>query len=188
MAAEGGSSGSAAAPIAPGLDIPERYTLTDDCGFRVSELRDFLWVFKLQDILGDGLITTKAARIAVSMLGEEPKEQQWLKILNEVDGPDAHNVGGGPKPRGVLNFQQFVKMMTSFDRSILTEEELIEAFRIFDRDKSGTLDAIELQDVLGKLGFKVSDLEAKQMIKEADDDGSGQVSFSEFAKKILLNY
>eukprot|EP00403_Amphidinium_massartii_P014243 CAMPEP_0178422452 /NCGR_PEP_ID=MMETSP0689_2-20121128/27182_1 /TAXON_ID=160604 /ORGANISM="Amphidinium massartii, Strain CS-259" /LENGTH=187 /DNA_ID=CAMNT_0020044019 /DNA_START=26 /DNA_END=586 /DNA_ORIENTATION=+ len=184
-AAEGGGASSASPPpatVAPGLDIPERYSLTDDCGFRVAELRDFLWVFKLQDILGDGLITTKAARTAVSMLGEEPKEQDWLRILNEVDGPDAHNVGGGPKPRGVLNFQQFVKMMTFFDRSVLTEEELVEAFKIFDRDKSGTIDAIELQDVLAKLGFKVSDLEARDMIKEADSDGGGDVSFSEFAQ------
>ena len=49
--------------------------------------------------------------------------------------------------------------MAKFDRSMITEDELVNAFKIFDKDKSGTIDAIELQDVLCKLGFSVNPLQ-----------------------------
>ncbi|CAK9058819.1 Calmodulin-like protein 3 [Durusdinium trenchii] len=68
--------------------------------------------------------------------------------------------------------------MMVFDRSMITEDELVNAFKIFDKDKSGTIDAIELQDVLCKLGFNVNPLQAEEMIQAADDDGSGVTALS----------
>eukprot|EP00435_Cladocopium_sp_Y103_P075665 s153_g62.t1 len=78
-------------------------------------------------------------------------------------------------------FQGFVKLMAKFDRSMITEDELVNAFKIFDKDKSGTIDAIELQDVLCKLGFSVNPLQAEEMIQAADEDGSGECEYGEFS-------
>eukprot|EP00747_Dinoflagellata_sp_TGD_P110265 gnl/TRDRNA2_/TRDRNA2_170916_c0_seq1.p1 gnl/TRDRNA2_/TRDRNA2_170916_c0~~gnl/TRDRNA2_/TRDRNA2_170916_c0_seq1.p1 ORF type:complete len:181 (-),score=55.90 gnl/TRDRNA2_/TRDRNA2_170916_c0_seq1:212-754(-) len=157
------------------LNIP--YECADKFGFRDSEIRDFAWSFKVSDILGDGIITTKEVRRVLTRLGEAPTDQEFLKSINDVD----------PHARGVLDFQKFVKLMSYFDRDLVTEQELGEAFQMFDRDKSGTIDAIELQTVLKSLGFKITDLEAEKMIKEADEDGGGDVTFDEFCKKIIQN-
>ncbi|CAJ1395846.1 unnamed protein product [Effrenium voratum] len=58
--------------------VPESYVLTDKCGFRDSELVDFCWAFRLYDVLGDGLIDAGQVRLALSWLGEEPTEKQFL--------------------------------------------------------------------------------------------------------------
>ncbi|CAE8727328.1 unnamed protein product [Polarella glacialis] len=153
------------------------YDLLDKHGFRDGEIRDFVWAFNLYDVLEDGLITSKQVRQALKWLGEEPTDKMFLTVMNLVD----------PHAKGILDFQRFVKVMASFDRSMITEDELTNAFKIFDKNKSGTIDAIELQDVLKKLGFGIDMLQAEAMIREADADESGDVGYGEFVRKIIEN-
>ena len=58
------------------------------------------------------------------------------------------------------------------------EEELREAFRVFDKDGNGFISAAELRHVMTNLGEKLTDEEVDEMIKEADTDGDNRVSFS----------
>jgi len=134
-----------------------------------------VWTFRISDILGESQISTVDARKAIKRLGDEPNDSEWLTVVNAVD----------PYSRGVVDFQKFVKLCSSFSKALLTEDELTNAFKIFDRDMSGTIDAIELKDVLEKLGFPITALEAFNMLAEADDSGDGEVSYSEFVTKIL---
>ncbi|KAK1271016.1 Calmodulin-like protein 5 [Acorus gramineus] len=63
-----------------------------------------------------------------------------------------------------------------------TEEELKEAFKVFDRDQNGYISAAELSNVMINLGEKLTDEEVDQMIREADMDGDGQVNYEEFVR------
>ena len=58
-----------------------------------------------------------------------------------------------------------------------TEEELKEAFKVFDKDGSGTISAAELRHVMLNLGEKLTDDEVDEMIFEADVDGDGEVNY-----------
>merc|ERR1711865_641239 len=49
--------------------------------------------------------------------------------------------------------------------------ELIEAFKVFDRDGNGFISAAELRHVMTNLGEKLTDEEVDEMIREADVDG-----------------
>jgi calmodulin len=158
-----------------GKEIRLPYELRDNCGFRASEIRDLVWAFKLYDIIGEKSISTVDARKALKHVGEECNDQVWLDLINAAD----------PHPRGVLNFQGFVKLAKNFKQDDLTDSQLTNAFKIFDKDKSGTIDAIELKDVLEKLGFPITAMEAHDMLAEADDSGDGEVSYSEFVTKIM---
>merc|ERR1719263_2576745 len=55
-----------------------------------------------------------------------------------------------------------------------------EAFELFDTDKSGFIDAMELQFCMGALGFEPSGDEVKEMLEKTDQDGNAQVEFNEF--------
>merc|ERR1719355_49743 len=66
-----------------------------------------------------------------------------------------------------------------------TEEELIEAFKVFDRDGNGFISAAELRHVMTNLGEKLTDEDVDEMIREADVDGDGQVSYEEFVKMAM---
>ena len=78
-----------------------------------------------------------------------------------------------------------------------SEEEIREAFRVFDRDGNGFISASELRHVMTNLGEKLTDDEVDEMIREADIDGDGQVNYEgecfailyfEMAPSLLSSY
>ena len=57
------------------------------------------------------------------------------------------------------------------------EEEIREAFRVFDRDGTGMISAAELRHVMTNIGEKLSDQEVDEMIREIDVDRDGQINY-----------
>ena len=55
-----------------------------------------------------------------------------------------------------------------------------EAFKVFDSDGNGFINASELRQVMLNLGEKLSEEEVEMMIKEADTNGDGLVNYDEF--------
>jgi calmodulin len=66
-----------------------------------------------------------------------------------------------------------------------TEEEIVEAFKVFDKDGNGYISAAELRHVMTNLGEKLTDEECDEMIREADIDGDGQINYGEFVKLMM---
>ena len=60
--------------------------------------------------------------------------------------------------------------------SITSEKDLQESFKIFGGGQTGiTFEG--LKDVLGRMGEKLSEEDIMNLIKEADEDGDGKVSY-----------
>ncbi|XP_071079016.1 uncharacterized protein [Haliotis cracherodii] len=54
------------------------------------------------------------------------------------------------------------------------------AFRLFDKDGDGTIDAKELGTVMRSLGQNPNDEELQEILEEVDADGNGYIDFEEF--------
>ena len=78
---------------------------------------------------------------------------------------------------GTIDFSEFLTMMSRKMKDTDSEEELREAFRVFDKDGNGFISAAELRHVMTNLGEKLTDEEVDEMIREADIDGDGQVNY-----------
>lgn len=66
-----------------------------------------------------------------------------------------------------------------------TQEEILEAFKVFDKDGNGFISAAELRHIMTNLGEKLTDEEVDEMIREADIDGDGQINYEEFVKMMM---
>lgn len=78
---------------------------------------------------------------------------------------------------GIIDFQEFLTMMAKKMKDTDTEEEIREAFRVFDKDGSGSISANDLRHIMTNLGDKLPDEEVDEMIQEADLDGDGQIDY-----------
>ena len=68
-------------------------------------------------------------------------------------------------------------MMAKKMKDTDSEDEMKEAFKVFDRDNTGLISASNLRVVMTNLGEKMTDEEIEEMIREADMDGDGFVNF-----------
>ncbi|CAF4349645.1 unnamed protein product, partial [Rotaria magnacalcarata] len=73
---------------------------------------------------------------------------------------------------GTIDFPEFLTLMARKMKDTDSEEEILEAFRVFDKDGNGYISADELRNVMTSLGEKLTDEEVNQMIREADIDGA----------------
>ena len=61
-------------------------------------------------------------------------------------------------------------------KDVNLEEELREAFKVFDKDGNGFISTEELKQTMTTLGESLTEDEAEKMILIADKDGDGQVN------------
>jgi calmodulin len=135
---------------------------------------------------GDGTISAHELGRVMRSLGLQPTDAQVQDMINEVDADG----------NGTIDFEEFLVMMARKANDVDIEEEIREAFKVFDEDGNGFISAIELKHIMSSLGGdisayfalvsltdlcnageKLSDTEIDEMIRDADVDGDGQISF-----------
>jgi len=139
---------------------------------QISEFRE---AFNLYDKDGDGTITILELGSIMRSLGHTPTDAELHDLIDEID----------TDKNGTIDFNEFVKMMSKKTTHVNSESELIEAFKVFDKDGNGFITSQELRHVMTNLGEKITQEEADSMIKEADLDGDGRIDYEEFIKMMM---
>ncbi|MCJ1289774.1 hypothetical protein MMC34_001307 [Xylographa carneopallida] len=83
------------------------------------------------------------------------------------------------------DFSEFLTMMARKMKDTDSEDEIREAFKVFDRDNNGFISAAELRHVMTSIGEKLTDDEVDEMIREADQDGDGRIDYNEFVQLMM---
>ena len=83
---------------------------------------------------------------------------------------------------GVIDFEEFLAMMTVKMSERDSREEILKAFRLFDDDETGKISFKNLKRVAKELGENMTDEELAEMIEEADRDGDGEINEEEFLR------
>ncbi|XP_045798394.1 neo-calmodulin-like isoform X2 [Trifolium pratense] len=130
---------------------------------REEQISEFLEDFSHLDKNGDGCITIEELGTAMRSLGENPTLEELQIMVNQVDTDG----------NGTIEFGEFLNFMARKMKETEAEDELKEAFWVFDKDKDGYISPNELRSVLRIIGEKVTEEELEQMIKTADLDGIG---------------
>ncbi|XP_031271031.1 calmodulin-like protein 8 [Pistacia vera] len=143
-----------------------------------QQIIEFQQVFCLLDKDGDGCITIKELVAAIRSLDQNPIEEELHNMINEVDMNGNRTIELG----------EFLNLMARKMKECEAEEELREAFKVFDKDQDGYISPNELTHVMMNLGEKLTDEEVEQMVREADLEGDGQVNYEEFVRMMMLGF
>ena len=90
---------------------------------------------------------------------------------------------------GVIDFPEFVEMM-KIQSASADNDEVKEAFELFDKNGDGSLSTAELRYMMASHGRRMTDAEIDEMIEVADADGNKQidynVSFLHFSRSNMI--
>ena len=75
--------------------------------------------------------------------------------------------------------EQAVEVLRQVKQDPERLSDLQESFNLLDRDKSGIIDTLNLQDTVGSLGHKRTEEEVKNMIQRFDVHKTGHITFDE---------
>ena len=94
------------------------------------------------------------------------------------------------KGTGFITHVAYLNLMGSLciDDKEDQEDQLREAFMVFDKNGDGFLSSSELQYAMTSLGERLSSEELHGLMSEADLDGDGQLNYEEFINVMLSRY
>ncbi|XP_044577314.1 uncharacterized protein LOC123260347 isoform X2 [Cotesia glomerata] len=151
-----------------------------------AQMKEFEEAFNLFDKDRDGSITKEELGRVMRGLGQFARTEELRTMLEEIDTDGDGNV----------SLVEFVKIVsdignasaaqqTDLTQEQQEEQELRDAFRVFDKHNRGYITASDLRAVLQCLGEDLSEEEIEDMIKEVDEDGDGRIDFCEFARSLV---
>jgi len=135
-----------------------------------DKIQMFKTAFSAFDLKNQGFIKAKLLGNVLRKLGQNPTEAELQDMINEVDKDGT----------GLLVFPNFLYMMAKKENDEEAEEEIREAFKVFDGDGNGFINRMELRHVMMNLGEKITEEECDAMVEEADIDGDGSINYEEF--------
>ncbi|KAH8902980.1 EF-hand [Coniochaeta sp. PMI_546] len=135
-----------------------------------EQIAQYRQVFDLFDKDHTGDITAEELGEVMKGLGLNPSDSELHDLIAEAD----------VNKDGSIDFNEFLNMMARTVKEVDNEEELKNAFKVFDKDGSGTISAIELRAVLQHLGENLTDDDLDEMLKMADKNGDGNIDYEEF--------
>merc|ERR1712131_138253 len=143
-----------------------------------EQVNEFKAAFDLFDKDGDGTVTTKEIGAVLRKMGQDPTEDELRQMIHDVDSDG----------NGHIDFEEFKTMMGKRMKEAEDSEEDMKTF--FDLISSdGFITSYELTKLMMSYTEKVTGERAwpddvaedvSDMIREADIDGDGKITFEEF--------
>jgi len=139
-----------------------------------DQIDQFRKYFNMFDKEKKGFIHTSKVGQILRTMGQAFEERDLKQLIKEFDADGS----------GEIEFEEFAELVARFvlqeeDTSGL-EEELREAFRLYDKQGNGYILVSDFREILRALDDKITEDELDEMIAEIDTDGSGTVDFDEF--------
>ncbi|XP_017956126.1 calcium-binding protein E63-1 isoform X1 [Drosophila navojoa] len=165
--------------------------------FTDVEISDLRTAFDLLDRNRDGRVTANELQFMLKNLGINVRDE----IIHDLIREASHS------GNGLINEAEFLQWVgriqalrdeqqqqhddsTSnaskpIDEADDVTEDLIAAFRVFDRDGNGFITRDELQTAMEMIGEPLNEQQVEQLLAIADLDQDGRINYEEFTRLLL---
>ena len=137
---------------------------------QVASMRE---AFSLFDTDGAGRIAPSELGVLMRSLGGNPTQAQLRDIAAQE------------KLTAPFDFPRFLELMRAHLRPEPFDRPLRDAFRVLDKDASGTVSVADLRHVLTSIGEKLEPHEFDEWIREVDVAPDGTIRYDDFIRRIV---
>ncbi|KAF5816360.1 putative EF-hand domain pair protein CML [Helianthus annuus] len=129
-------------------------------------------IFQMFDKNNDGTITKHELNESLENMKIFISDEDLVRMIDKVDINND----------GCVDLDEFGVLYKEIMDNQENEEDMMEAFNVFDQNRDGFIAVEELRSVLESLGLKQGKVvdDCRRMIMKVDVDGDGRVSFNEF--------
>jgi calmodulin len=132
--------------------------------------------FQIFDKHSEGYISTKELGTILSSLGFNISDEDLNEIINIYDNDENNNL---------IDFISFLEIISKKKNNIYKEEDLIDAFRIFDKEGNGKISSKELRYVIMSSGEDFNENYIKELINESSVDHDEYIDYHKFIKLLI---
>jgi len=139
-----------------------------------EQLEEYRIAFCIFDLDNSGSIDRKELVSVCEKLGVVLTPQDVENMMKHVDKDKSDTI----------DFDEFIDIMLDIENQAPAhrEQELLDAFNVFDINNDGYISKDELRQVMKKIDTHITEEELNDMIEAIDEDGDGQVNYEEFIK------
>ena len=139
---------------------------------KTKELKE---AFTMFDRDKDGLINYNELGNVLKSQGFTPTNQELLEMIADVDENEDDKI----------NFEEFLILMHSRLKKADIENELNEAFSVYDKNGSGIISIKEFRKIMNSLGDKICEEEIDEIIQKVDPKNRGYINYKDLTKIIV---
>jgi len=130
------------------------FKLTDE------QVEEFKEVFTVFDKSNSGSIATGELGALMAQLGQKTSDFEMKELVAEVDS----------KNSGKCTFQAFVDAMSKRMGNIMTEKEVLEAFKVLDKKNTGVIAVAEFRNIMTSIGLQLTQEQVDEMLADVKGD------------------
>ena len=132
-------------------------------------------IFDKYDSNKDGNVTSDELANILKAININASDEEIKEIIEELE----------LEGNNEINFENFVSMVNRREKDVDTEEEVLKAFKFFDKEGNGLININDLKHIMITVGKNISEAEIDDMLKEADLDMDGFINYEEFIRSLL---
>ncbi|MCQ2818842.1 MAG: EF-hand domain-containing protein [archaeon] len=133
-------------------------------------------IFDLFDKDKDGIISTSELEETLRAVGQNPIQRELSPIINDIMKNYDNKI----------NFAKFLEIYLQVKQTAFTEETLINAFKIFDKEGKGYLKVEEFKIAMTTLGDKMDENAFDQLINQFGNPQNGMIEYRQFVKRLMI--
>jgi calmodulin len=134
-----------------------------------KEIAKYEKMFKMFEKRNKGSFGVKELTEVIQSYGMTISEQEIRELISEMDTNDTESV----------TFDEFLKLSLKKTKDSEAEEELREAFKVFDRDGNGFISTDDLKHAINGIDDPLTNEEFDEMVNEIDVNDNQEINYEE---------
>ena len=132
-------------------------------------------VFQIHSNGPDGYVNTSELSNIFKSINIDASDEEIKEIIKKLDLEEKKQI----------NYEEFLSLINQGDKDIDEEEEVLNAFKVFDKDGNGLININELKNIMLNIGNNWSENEINELLRDADIDMDGYINYEEFVRTIM---
>ena len=140
-----------------------------------EQVKEYCFLFQFLDTDKDDHINTSELGTLVRALGFYPSNHEVQNMIQLVDADNS----------GLVSIEDFLQLMANHVTKTDTEEDVRDAFRVFDKASDSFISVDDLRAILTNFGERLTNSQVDELLQDWDVDNDGQINYDELIKMLM---